>query len=258
MSRSALNLVFQERTVAGISKNHDGDRVVSASVRPDGTVRKELKIRPGFTPQEDVALYRSRGAVEADQQRATRGAVPGLRPGAGGGMSAQAQAALSGTSRAGKKKAGREEKRQEEGANGGGKAVGSAGGKGREEPLNSWDQDDDDEGEPAATPGAASPPPVPSSSAASSSYASSLRPSEPSANPPLSEPPEAPFDTPLSSADQEKRVRALKKKLRQAEQLRDRSSSSSSSSTGPDLSPSEREKVDRIGELEAELARLAV
>ena len=41
----------------------DGERVIAASRRPDGTVRKERKIRPGFVPQEEQQVYVSRGAA---------------------------------------------------------------------------------------------------------------------------------------------------------------------------------------------------
>jgi Mago binding len=40
-----------------------GERVIAASRRPDGTLRKERKIRPGFVPQEEQQVYVSRGAA---------------------------------------------------------------------------------------------------------------------------------------------------------------------------------------------------
>jgi len=43
---------------------HGDERVVPASVRPDGTVRREIHIRAGYVPQEDVAKYTNR-RVEA-------------------------------------------------------------------------------------------------------------------------------------------------------------------------------------------------
>ncbi|GAA6040419.1 hypothetical protein JCM8097_004537 [Rhodosporidiobolus ruineniae] len=230
MSRPPMNLVFPDRTAAGISKDANGERVVAASRRPDGSIRKEIKIRPGFTPVEDVLRYRTRGAIEAEQRRAVKGAVPGLTPPA---ATAQVQAALSGMSRAQKKNAKRKEKRHDEpagGAAGSGDAGRSAKKEEEEDVPDSWDADEDEEGE-EATPKPASPalpPPVP----------------------PISAAPPTPAAAGETAEEKEKRARAVKKKLRQAEQLRDRPSS--------DLSPSERDKVDRIAELEAELEKLTV
>ncbi|GFR42371.1 hypothetical protein Agub_g3026 [Astrephomene gubernaculifera] len=40
-----------------------GERVIAGSVRPDGTVRKERRIRAGYTPQDEQPVYQSRGTV---------------------------------------------------------------------------------------------------------------------------------------------------------------------------------------------------
>ncbi|KIM68599.1 hypothetical protein SCLCIDRAFT_71536, partial [Scleroderma citrinum Foug A] len=51
--------VFPEQSASGIAVDpRTLERVVPESRRADGTVRKELKIRPGFTPQEDVSRFR--------------------------------------------------------------------------------------------------------------------------------------------------------------------------------------------------------
>lgn len=42
---------------SGIREDEHGNRVVGGSVRADGSVRKTFKVRPGFTPKEDVAKY---------------------------------------------------------------------------------------------------------------------------------------------------------------------------------------------------------
>ncbi|ODO06197.1 hypothetical protein L198_01429 [Cryptococcus wingfieldii CBS 7118] len=62
-------------------------RVIPQSRRPDGTLRKEQKVRPGWTPQEDVGLFRSarRAARDpsyaaANTQLNTRASIPGSRP----------------------------------------------------------------------------------------------------------------------------------------------------------------------------------
>lgn len=40
-----------------------GERVIAASRRPDGTVRKERRVRAGYVPQDEQAVYVSRGAA---------------------------------------------------------------------------------------------------------------------------------------------------------------------------------------------------
>ncbi|KAL2854461.1 hypothetical protein BJY01DRAFT_205203 [Aspergillus pseudoustus] len=57
-----------------------GERYIPSSVRPDGSKRKEIKVRPGYRPPEDVELYKNR-AAEAWKNRGKSG-VPGAVPGA--------------------------------------------------------------------------------------------------------------------------------------------------------------------------------
>ncbi|TID22243.1 hypothetical protein E2P81_ATG11349 [Venturia nashicola] len=64
-----------ESSKAGIKTDKDGNRVIPSSVRPDGTLRKAIKVRPGFTPPEDVEVYKNRTA-EAWKSRG-KGGVPG-------------------------------------------------------------------------------------------------------------------------------------------------------------------------------------
>jgi partner of Y14 and mago protein len=52
-----------------------GERHIPSSVRPDGTKRKEIKIRPGYKPPEDVEVYKNRTA-DAFKNRGS-GGVPG-------------------------------------------------------------------------------------------------------------------------------------------------------------------------------------
>ncbi|WFD18233.1 hypothetical protein MCAP1_000432 [Malassezia caprae] len=49
-----------------VAKDGADDRVIPASVRADGSVRKERKVRPGFTPQEDVARFRPSRVLHAE------------------------------------------------------------------------------------------------------------------------------------------------------------------------------------------------
>lgn len=48
---------LQGTTASGIKELPNGERVIPASIRPDGTVRKERKVRPGFVPEEDISTY---------------------------------------------------------------------------------------------------------------------------------------------------------------------------------------------------------
>lgn len=52
-----------------------GDRRIPSSTRPDGSLRKEIKIRPGYQPPEDVEVYKNRTA-ESWKNRGSSG-VPG-------------------------------------------------------------------------------------------------------------------------------------------------------------------------------------
>jgi partner of Y14 and mago protein len=60
---------------AGITTSASGERHIPSSVRPDGTLRKEIKVRPGYRPPEDVELYKNRTA-EGFRTRGKAG-VPG-------------------------------------------------------------------------------------------------------------------------------------------------------------------------------------
>ncbi|KAI2013465.1 hypothetical protein LOY97_004613 [Ophidiomyces ophidiicola] len=63
-------------TSSGITTNATtGERHVPASVRADGSVRREIRIRPGYRPPEDVELYKNR-AAESWKHR-EKGGIPG-------------------------------------------------------------------------------------------------------------------------------------------------------------------------------------
>ena len=63
-------------TKSGIITSENGERHIPSSVRPDGTKRKEIRIRPGYKPPEDVEVYKNRTA-EAWKSRGS-GSIPGL------------------------------------------------------------------------------------------------------------------------------------------------------------------------------------
>ncbi|KAL6702973.1 hypothetical protein ACN47E_010328 [Coniothyrium glycines] len=60
---------------AGITTSATGERHIPASIRPDGSVRKEIRVRPGYRPPEDVEVYKNRTA-EGFRNRGKAG-VPG-------------------------------------------------------------------------------------------------------------------------------------------------------------------------------------
>lgn len=60
---------------AGITTSKDGERHIPSSVRADGSLRKEIRVRPGYKPPEDVETYKNRTA-EAWKNRGDAG-VPG-------------------------------------------------------------------------------------------------------------------------------------------------------------------------------------
>ncbi|KTW27964.1 uncharacterized protein T551_02931 [Pneumocystis jirovecii RU7] len=56
---------------SGIKSLQDGNFIIPSSVRHDGSVRSERRVRPGYIPPEDIAVYRT---VHHDQhsQRVAR------------------------------------------------------------------------------------------------------------------------------------------------------------------------------------------
>lgn len=59
---------------AGITTSATGERHIPSSIRPDGSVRKEIRVRPGYRPPEDVELYKNRTA-EAHKNRGKGGVL---------------------------------------------------------------------------------------------------------------------------------------------------------------------------------------
>lgn len=60
---------------SGIATTATGERHIPSSTRADGSVRKEIRVRPGYRPPEDVEVYKNRTA-EAWKTRGS-GGVPG-------------------------------------------------------------------------------------------------------------------------------------------------------------------------------------
>lgn len=53
----------------------EGERILAPTRRPDGTLRKPIRIRAGYVPQDEVAIYQSKGAL------LKKGAATELPPG---------------------------------------------------------------------------------------------------------------------------------------------------------------------------------
>lgn len=62
-------------TRSGIRKLSNGEAIIPSSTRPDGSMRKEIRVKPGYKPPEDVEVYKNRTA-EGWKNRG-KGGVPG-------------------------------------------------------------------------------------------------------------------------------------------------------------------------------------
>ncbi|KAL8432211.1 hypothetical protein Efla_005107 [Eimeria flavescens] len=58
-----------------------GEKVIPGSLRPDGTMRKPIKVRPGYIPVEERRTFRTRQQLSREEHRANVGSsIPGLLP----------------------------------------------------------------------------------------------------------------------------------------------------------------------------------
>lgn len=62
-------------STSGIATTATGERHIPSSRRADGSIRKEIRVRPGYRPPEDVEIYKNRTA-QAWKNRES-GGVPG-------------------------------------------------------------------------------------------------------------------------------------------------------------------------------------
>ncbi|KAL8797727.1 MAG: hypothetical protein Q9195_000079 [Heterodermia aff. obscurata] len=201
-------------TSSGITTSATGDRHIPASVRADGSTRKEIKIRPGYKPPEDVEVYKNRTA-EAWKSRGT-GGVPGATS-----NEPDTESKLSNTKNAKRREARRKAKAAEEGAQ-------------IEVVLSSGTTN----GQPSD---------AVSSAKQSVDDRDQLRKEELAAE--AAEATEEPLPPDLE-AEKEKKVRNLRKKLRQARDL------SAKKEKGENLLPEQFEKVIKMNELIRQLDAL--
>lgn len=58
----------------------EGERILAPTRRPDGTLRKPIKIRAGYVPQEEVAIYQSKGSLWKKEMASLQDVPPGYDP----------------------------------------------------------------------------------------------------------------------------------------------------------------------------------
>ncbi|KAJ0011162.1 hypothetical protein Pint_32896 [Pistacia integerrima] len=67
--------------MAELSKTlKEGERILAPTRRPDGTLRKPIRIRAGYVPQDEVAIYQSKGALLKKELMALQEVPPGYDP----------------------------------------------------------------------------------------------------------------------------------------------------------------------------------
>lgn len=229
-----------------------GDRKVAPSKRPDGTLRKEIKIRPGFTPQEDISKFRSARQVDSNSRQLPKGSVVGfIRP-----QVAVAQSALKGMSEAQKKNVKRKEKRKAAAAQ-----------EAQEDVPEQWDVGSNRSHTPDHSNGLATTT-THQAGPVAPSFSETSNPSHPAQENPTPDPDgregvklftnamQQSLDGRKTNSSEEatesneKKARAIRKKLTQAEQLKARHEK------GEELLAEQLEKISKIDELQLELENL--
>lgn len=188
-------------TNSGIVTDATGERHIPESLRADGSVRKAIKVRPGYRPPEDVELYKNRTA-ETFRNRYKGGVI--------GADTADDDSApnSTATSAAANKNAKRREARKKA--------------KAAEAGHQNGDENENPEQKPASTS-------VDLNQAGADTAA---------------------LEAADSDVEREKKARNLKKKLKQARDLKDKKEG------GQALLPEQIAKVIKINELVRELAAL--
>ncbi|XP_059648136.1 partner of Y14 and mago isoform X2 [Cornus florida] len=58
----------------------EGERILAPTRRPDGTLRKPIRIRAGYVPQDEVAIYQSKGTLWKKEMASSQEMPPGYDP----------------------------------------------------------------------------------------------------------------------------------------------------------------------------------
>ena len=204
-------------TTSGITTTPSGLRHIPSSVRADGSTRKEIKVRPGYRPPEDVEVYKNRTA-EAWKTRGTGGV-----PGAEGLRGNNQEPSNSNTKNVKRREARKRAKASDIEA--GDEADGDGKGAGEKATATATN------GETHQQSSANGPPQASASRNTDILQKENWRPEQSKSEP---------VDP---AVEREKQVRALKKKLRQARELREKKDN------GEHLLPEQFEKVIKINEL---------
>ncbi|KZV22730.1 hypothetical protein F511_05362 [Dorcoceras hygrometricum] len=64
----------------GRTLSDKGERILAPTRRPDGTLRKPVRIRAGYVPQDEVAIYQSKGSLWRKEMEAVQEVPPGYDP----------------------------------------------------------------------------------------------------------------------------------------------------------------------------------
>lgn len=191
----------------------EGERILAPTRRPDGTLRKPIRIRAGYVPQDEVAIYKSKGALLKKEMESLETVPPGYDP--------EVDAVTKPKSKSAKRNERKKEKRLQQ----------ASLDKGKSEVSSNEDVD--------------------RASESIESIVSQINDVIISGNPPVATPP---LNSNECSAtgdhvpDIDKRIRALKKKIRLTEGQQQKA--------GNDLKPEQLEKIAKLDDWRQELKLL--
>ncbi|OEH78538.1 partner of Y14 and mago [Cyclospora cayetanensis] len=83
-SLAPTGVCVRETTISGetyVVNMATGEKIIPGSRRPDGSLRKPIKVRAGYTPAEERRAFRTRQQISRDEHRVhVGGGIPGLTP----------------------------------------------------------------------------------------------------------------------------------------------------------------------------------